>query len=321
MSEFGRLTKLDPRTGWRYEDADFTPWLGEAENLDLLGKTVALDLELIAREHRVGPYRADLLCRNTDDDSLVVIENQFGASDHKHLGQLLTYAAGLQAATVIWVAPEFTDEHQAAVNWLNEHTGDDVRFFALEIELWRIGDSAMAPKFNIAARPNEWVKAGTTARQGDLSPHRSDQQAYWEAFKQYAQDKGSSLFIDSRSYPQGWIVCKPYASSRAISAAVMNTKSGSLRAEVYFKGDMAKPIFDWLHEQKDSIEERLGMRLTWERLDQKTATRIKVEVGDIDWRNENDHERQFDWMLANTERLVPVFKPLIAEWLADHREE
>ena len=321
MSEFGRLTKLDPRTGWRYEDADFTPWLGEAENLDLLGKTVGLDLELISREHRVGPYRADLLCRNTDDESLVVIENQFGSSDHKHLGQLLTYAAGLQAATVIWVAPEFTDEHQAAINWLNEHTGDDVRFFALEIELWRIGDSAMAPKFNIAARPNEWVKAGTTARQGDLSPYRSDQQAYWEAFKQHAQDKGSPLFLNSRTYPQGWIVCKPYASPRAISAAAMNTKNRSLRAEVYFKGDMAKPIFDWLYEQKATIERQVGSALIWERMDEKTATRIKVEIDDVDWQDETDHERQFDWFLQNVDRLVPVFKPLSAGWLANRDED
>ncbi len=319
MPDFDRLQRLDLREGWRHEDADFTPWLGETENLELLGDVVGMNLELVAREHQVGPYRADLLCRDADDESMVVIENQFGSSDHRHLGQLLTYAAGLQASTVIWVAPEFTDEHQAAINWLNEHTGDDVRFFALEIELWRIGDSPMAPKFNVAARPNEWVKAGTTVRQKNLSPTKLAQKAYWDAFKEHAARKGSTLFLNSRTYPQGWIVCKPYGTRSAISAAAMNTRSRELRSEVYLTGPTAKSLFDWLHERAAAIEASVGSPLIWERLDHKTAARIKMEIDDIDWEDEADRERQFEWLLDRVEVLVQVFKPLIEEWYAAQR--
>ena len=100
-------------------------------------------------EKYVGPFRADILCRNTDDDSLVLVENQVERTDHTHLGQLMTYAAGLETASIVWIAKAFTDEHRAALDWLNEITGENFNFFGLEIELWKIGDSAIAPKFNV----------------------------------------------------------------------------------------------------------------------------------------------------------------------------
>ena len=155
----GRLEQVKLREAWESEPQDFTPWLAQVENLKLLSETLKMELVAEGTEQGVGSFRADILCRDTIDDSLVLIENQLERTDHNHLGQLLTYAAGLQTVTIIWVAARFADEHRAALDWLNEITDERFRFFGLEIELWRIGDSPAAPKFNIVSKPNEWVRA------------------------------------------------------------------------------------------------------------------------------------------------------------------
>src|SRR5262249_33441872 len=152
----GRLERVGLREIWKNEAADFTPWLANEQNLKLLGDTLGIELHFEAQEKDVGPYRADILCRDTSDDSWVLIENQLSPTDHSHLGQILTYSAGLGAVSIVWIAERFTDEHRAALDWLNEISGENVQFFGLEIEVWRIGESARAPKFNVVAKPNDW---------------------------------------------------------------------------------------------------------------------------------------------------------------------
>ena len=153
----GRLERVDLRKIWPDEAQDFTPWLAKKENLALLDETLGLELELEETEQSVGAFSADIVCRDAASESLVLIENQIEPTNHTHLGQTLTYAAGLDAVTIIWIASKFRDEHRAMLDWLNEKTEAQLSFFALEIELWRIGNSAPAPKFNIVARPNDWT--------------------------------------------------------------------------------------------------------------------------------------------------------------------
>ena len=144
-------------------------WLDD-ENIGLLSETIGLELEVEAQEKHVGPFRADILCKDTVTDSWVLIENQLERTNHTHLGQLLTYAAGLDAVTVVWIAERFTEEHRAALDWLNEITAEGFSFFGLEIELWRIGDSPMAPKFNVVSHPNDWTKTVSRISRGELTP-------------------------------------------------------------------------------------------------------------------------------------------------------
>jgi hypothetical protein len=154
---FGTLTKVPATTagGWTHEAHDFTPWL--ADHLDLLGQELGLALQLRSREQAVGRYSLDLLLVDVQE-RVVIVENQFGQTDHDHLGKLLTYAAGVGAAVVIWIAESFTDEHAAALKWLNETSVDGVAFFGVELELLRIDDSLPAPHFRVVVEPNEWVK-------------------------------------------------------------------------------------------------------------------------------------------------------------------
>lgn len=145
-STLDRLKRVELRDVWESEPSDFTPWLAEEANLQLLSDTIGIELELEGQEQNVGPFRADIVCKDTTDGSLVLIENQLEKTDHTHLGQLMTYAAGLDAVSIVWIAERFTEEHRAALDWLNENTNEKIGFFGLEIELWRIGNSPIAPK-------------------------------------------------------------------------------------------------------------------------------------------------------------------------------
>lgn len=203
----GRLEKTDLRDAWASEPDDFTPWLAKPENLELLGQAIGIELELEAQEKLVGPFRADILCKDINSNQWVLIENQLERTDHSHLGQLLTYAAGLNAVTIVWIAERFTEEHRAALDWLNAITDESINFFGLEIELWRIADSLMAPKFNAVSKPNNWSKTVSEGtRRLETSAYTKTQQlqlTYWTDLKDLLQQQNSSVHIN-KSQPQQW---------------------------------------------------------------------------------------------------------------------
>ncbi len=152
-----KLERVPLREAWKHEANDFTPWLAETDNLNTLSDTLGLsELSLVAIEHWVGDFKLDILC--TDGEDNVIIENQLDKTNHSHLGQILAYAAGVGAKKVIWIAESFRPEHAAAFQFLNDNTTDDLSFFAVEVELWRIGDSSLAPKFEVVVKPGTGEK-------------------------------------------------------------------------------------------------------------------------------------------------------------------
>ncbi|MCC5967554.1 MAG: hypothetical protein JJU24_15605 [Natronohydrobacter sp.] len=171
---FDRLTDLPLRDAWRHEALDFTPWL--AQNIDHLSDAIGMPLELTGTEVAVESFSADILARNPMDDSVVLIENQLETTDHTHLGQIMTYLAGLEAQTVIWIAPSFRSPHLSAIRWLNEHTSDGFSFFAVKARVVRIGDSPFAPIFEVVEKPDHWqrkLKTETVARNSNLQEQRT----------------------------------------------------------------------------------------------------------------------------------------------------
>ena len=152
----GKLERINLREAWKHEALEFTPWLAQEDNLELLAETLGLvELELVGTEHWVGDFKLDVLC--SDDDGQIIIENQLEKTNHSHLGQIITYAAGVGARKVIWLAESFRAEHVAALDFLNQNTTEGLNFFAVEVELWRIGNSPMAPSFNVVVKPNDWT--------------------------------------------------------------------------------------------------------------------------------------------------------------------
>lgn len=169
--QFDRLVDLPLRDAWKHEAQEFTPWL--AQNIDHLSEAIGVPLELTGTEVAVETFSADILARDRRDDSLILIENQLEKTDHTHLGQIMTYLAGLEAQTVIWIAPSFREPHLSAIRWLNEHTADGFSFFAVKVRVVRIGDSPFAPIFEVIEKPDNWLRQlQTEAVKADLKPLR-----------------------------------------------------------------------------------------------------------------------------------------------------
>lgn len=295
----GRLKRVDLRDVWTSEAMDFTPWLAKAENLTVLADTLGIELELEAQEKAVGPFRADILCKDIGTDAWVLVENQLERTDHTHLGQLLTYASGLQAVTIVWIAAHFTEEHRSTLDWLNKITDDSFRFFGLEVELWRIGESPAAPKFNIVSKPNDWSRSVAQAARAiddaELSEMRAMQLRYWTAFHSALDTAGGPVSGQRKPQPQSWMT---YSIGRAKFnlGVTMRRLQNRIQAELYISGNDAKAFFGLLKQQKDAIEEELGYALGWEELPDKLDCRIAVYLNEVEPENETDWPRQHKWL-------------------------
>lgn len=154
MPEFSEFQRVKPRSIWHHEARDFTPWL--VDNLSFLARALNMELEFEAREKTIGEFRADLVCRNKVDNSRMVIENQLDRSDHSHLGQVLTYAAGLQAVTLVWISTEFRDSHRATLDWQNEITEARFKFFGVELYTWKGTASSYMAQLTLISKPSGW---------------------------------------------------------------------------------------------------------------------------------------------------------------------
>ncbi len=194
-NELLKLVPVELRSKWTNEANDFTPWLAKDENLELLGETLGFELELGGQEVNVGSFRADILCKNTADNTWVVIENQLEKTVHWHLGQILTYFAGLDAHTIIWIASEFQDEHRAAIDKLNEITQEEYQFFGIEIKLWKIDDSQAAPQFEIVSNPNNWNKNIRSTINKNFSDTQHQHLEFWTQFTDYMEQRGNDIIL------------------------------------------------------------------------------------------------------------------------------
>ena len=321
MSTLGRLTKVELREIWKSEAQHFTPWLANQENVSLLSEALGIDLEVEAVEQSVGPFRADILCKDTLNGNWVLIENQLERTDHTHLGQLITYAAGLDAVTIIWISARVADEHRKACDWLNEVTSDNIRFFALEVELWRIGDSAPAPKFNIVSQPNAWGSTVAAARKvidsGGLSETRQLQMEYWTAFE--SRLAASNGPVKPRKAPSGSWVSHGIGKSGVSLNTSMNTFKNWIRVELYLSGGKAKANFDLLSRTKSEIEAIVGQPLDWQLLPEGPESRICLVREGVDPRDRQDWNNQHKWLLEALLRFHAAFQPFV--WQLNKSDE
>lgn len=272
----GTLLNVPPREVWLNEAHDFTPWL--AKNLTLLGEALGLDLEVVRMESAVGNYSCDIEAVESGTGRRVVIENQLEQTDHSHLGQLLTYAAGLDAAVVIWISTKVRDEHREAIDFLNRHTRDGLDFFAIALELVRIGDSQPAPVFRLVASPNAWAKSASAAGNTQSSDKMIAYQSFFQPLMDELREK--HYFTNAKAaQPQSWYAFS--SGTTGVTYVVTFTSKNELRAELYIDVTSVvrnKAIFDLYLKRRSEIEAAVGAPLQWDRLDGKRASRISISL-------------------------------------------
>lgn len=310
-----RLESVELRNAWQTEAGDFTPWLAQETNISLLGDTIGLDLEVEAQEKQVGPFRADILCKDTAAGSWVLVENQLEKTDHTHLGQLITYAAGLSAVTIVWIAARVRDEHRASIDWLNEITDDRFNFFALEVELWRIGKSPYAPKFNVVCKPNDWTRSVTGAtrslEQDNLTETKQLQLEYWTAFRALMEERGGNV-RPTKPHPQHWYSLSIGRTNFWLNASA-NIQHQRIHVDLIIAGNDAKPLFHLLHAEKAEIDSVFDSPLDWREMPDKQQSRIVLSWHDCDPSRKSDWPTQHNWLHKNLELFHSSFSQRVKQ--------
>lgn len=302
-NNLGRLTSVDLREAWKHEASNFTLWLAEKENLVLLGDEIGFDLKLIQTEAQVGSFNVDILAEEENTGKKVIIENQLETTNHDHLGKIITYASGYDAGVIVWIVKDVREEHRQAVDWLNEHTDEDIEFYLVKIEVWKIGDSALAPKFEIISKPNDWTKAvRSSTDSAELTDTKIKQLEFWTQLKEYAKRRGTKLRL-RKTTAQHWTDISIGVSNAHI-ALTINSRENKLGVEIYIPDD--KELYSKLFEKKTEIQTELMESIEWMELPTKKASRIKVSYP-ADFIKEESWEIYFEWMLSVAEKMHQVF--------------
>jgi len=305
----GTFKKVDLREYWKDEARDFTPWLAIDTNLELLGETLGLDIELEDTDVSVGNFRADLVAKDINSERIVIIENQLEKTNHDHLGKIITYASGLGADVIVWICKKVTDEHRNAIDWLNEISDEKIAFFALEIELWRINDSPPAPKFNIVGSPNEWAKTiKESTRTTKMTNTKILQGEFWTGLTEYMNENGTFLKL-RKPRAQHWYSLA-IGRSKFNIALTVNTQKNRIGCEIYIRGENAKKAFYLLHEDKDNIESEFGTELEWNEIPDGQDCRILLFT-DGDIQEKEKWEKYFQWCQEKAERFFETFSDRI----------
>ncbi len=301
----GTLKRVNLRDFWKHEALHFTKWLSEAENIALLSDEVGIGIDVRQIEASVGRFNVDILAEEENTGRKIIIENQLEVTDHSHLGQLITYAAGLEAEYVIWIVREVREEHRQAVDWLNEHTDEDINFFLVAIELWQIDDSPPAPKFSVLSRPNEWTKSvRSSAKDRLLSDTATKQLEFWQEFKEFAAENYRELKLRTPR-PRHWLTMALGRSDCHFAFCVFS-RDNQIRCETYIPDN--KELFKTFLQAKEQIEKELELKekIDWQELPAKKASRICV-YHEMDFENGDAWSSGFDWFCKTALNFKRVF--------------
>ncbi len=308
MPDFASLEPQDVREYWAHEERDFTPWIADqldAESASELENAIGLDIELIEREKSVGKYNVDIFAKVIDDERKIVIENQLARSDHDHLGKSIAYAAGVDADIIVWIAPEFNDEHRDAIQWLNTNSREQVDLFAIRLEVWQIDDSPPAVRFNPIEEPSEWKEKAQRSK-GEISERDTRREAFWTAFRDRISQTQTPLRARKPS-PRHYY-SNPIGISGFHISFLFDRKERERGITLYIEDD--EDAFWQLVEDQDQIETELGHSLEWVEPKETRTGNMRSEIRlrtDGTLADRESWEDHIKWFLEYGERFHEVF--------------
>lgn len=304
MEMLGKLEAVAIRKVWKLE-TDFSAWLAQEDNLKLLGETIGIDILEGEAEAGVGDFRADILAQEDGSDRRIIIETQYGDTDHKHLGQIITYAAGTKAQILIWVVEEARDEHRAAIQWLNEHTPEEIGVFLVKIDIFRIGDSAPAPSFTILERPNSWTKGPTKVEPVANQCYYQ----WWKAFLNYTDMHSTYKKLIGKRTASHYHYMNFGLGSSQYHIYISVTMKNKIMIGIWI--DNNKELFKHFHAKKEQIEAELGFSMDWSYLEGRQASHIDI-CSEADVSKPANAVESFKWYcehIAALKRVFPKYAP------------
>lgn len=316
MTELGKLQKVDLRKVWKHEASDFSAWLVKPENLEVLAEQLGIEIEPIGTEVPVGRFKIDVLAKEPHTNEQIIIENQLEPTNHDHLGKVITYAAGLDARYLIWIVKDVLPEHLKAIEWLNEHLDEEIRCFLIRIEVWQIGDSKPAPRFEIISVKNDWVASikKSTSSEG-LSALQVKQFDFWTTFNDYLQQKDPKL-KHHKAAPQHWLT---FSTSNYIAhiSVTINSVKNRLSTDFYIPDN--KLFYGYLRDCENELINEFGENLDWFEANIASGFRIYKPVIDV-----FDPEKKgeyFDWFHGTVLKFKKIMNPYIEEFLSEINKE
>ena len=304
----GKLKEVDIRELWKHEQYDFSEWLSKKENIENLNEILGLTLIDISKETYVGAYRCDLFAKDETTGIKVIIENQLEVSNHDHLGKIITYASGLDAKVVVWIVKEAREEHRSAIEWLNNNTNSNVNFFLIEIHAYKIGESDPAPMFQVVEQPNDFIKNNkSTNRDESMNKSQSQRIEFWNQFNNVVIERGKPFNI-RKATTDHWYNVAIGTSEAHIDITLVN-KDSLIGVELYITDN--KELFDKLYNRKDDIEQELGFKLDWRRLDNSKASRIVYHIKGLNFDDHSNYNELMNKTIDLAVLMRNVFKKYI----------
>lgn len=303
-----KLQEVNPRDVWERE-TDFTVWLAEQENLDILSEEIGVDIKIIRIEADTGKFSVDILAEEESSGRKIIIENQLENTNHDHLGKIITYASGHNAEIIIWIVRDIGEEHQKAIDWLNEHTDENISFFLIKLKLWQIEGSNPAPKFEVIISPNKWAKTiKTSSISGDLTDTKLKQLDFWTKLKNYIRRKNTEIRLQTPR-PQHWYDFS-MGNSESHVALTINSRENLLGCEIYISKN--KELFNFLKERKEEVEKEIGEEVEW--IDAPVASRVKIKKEVSDLFDHGQAENYYAWLYEKIILFQKVFRRYFSEF-------
>jgi hypothetical protein len=325
MTNVGKIVEVDLRDVWKKEATGFTPWL--LKNPGYISQSLGIEVELMSSEHGVGPFSVDLIGRDVNTGDIVIIENQIEKTDHKHLGQLITYAANTDAVVIVWIARKFTDEHRQAIDYLNALGGDSGkgRFYGIEVSAIRIGDSLPAPLFEVVAKPNDAhvIQSGVVRDLIEPAGRQLQYKQYWTFYLELAL-KAKPEITNRKASRRNWFDVTKDIGGLAHVALVFN-KNSRINVQLYISGGDAQQNQDvqaYLYEYKDDIERQIGSELVWEDNEGKLFRRVAIyKPGEWDVSMSKHYAEMANWMLKYHILFTDTFTPYLEQYSKSNQED
>jgi len=309
VKPLGKLIEVPIRDIWKHEQYDFSDWLAQDENLNLIGDILGLTLTDAEKEKFVGSKRCDIVCKDEISGKVVLIENQLEPTNHDHLGKIITYASSLEASVIVWIVGKAREEYRSAIEWLNEHIDSTISFFLIELHAVKIGDSLPAPRFEVIEQPNNFnvqVKQQQDKSSKD-NERKGNRYEFWTQFNDVLEKRGLP-FNKRKATTDHWYDFAIGSSICHLALDLVN-KNGFIRVNVWIPD--SKEQFKAFYDHKAEIEAKISQELHWDGLEGKKASRIFTTIDGLNFKKQDNYQKLMDKAIDLLIEFRNAFKPYL----------